>query len=217
MTKAPAHPEIGRRITEAMDALSLKLKDVAPVFGKTLQAVHNWKMGKNLPSPPEYLQLADLLKVNVVWLTTGMGPREPDALRDAVVIVKPRGRLVPRLTVEDVENKRFQMFPADRESVLTHFPCGPRSFEFPILDQSNSPDFMIGDTVIIDPDQLAAPGDMVLALVDGKSVFRKFIDKGGSQVELRPLNPDWGSATVALGEGSEIVGTMSEHAKPRRN
>lgn len=217
MSKAPPqHPDIGQRITEAMKAQGLKLKDVAKEFGKTAQAVHNWKMGINLPKHPQFVQLAELLKVNVVWLTTGKGPREPDALSDAVVIVKPRGRLVPRLTVEDVENKRFQRFPEDAETVLTHFPCGVRSFEFPINDQSNAPEFLIGDAVIIDPDLRPAPGDMVLALVDSKSVFRKFVEKSGSEVELRPLNADWGTATVDLASGAELIGTMSEHAKPRR-
>ena len=216
MAKEIAHPDIGRRIETLRKERGLTLRELAAPFGKTPQTAANWKDGRNLPSPPEYLQLAEMLGVNVVWLTSGKGAREPEALRDAVVIQKPRGRLVPRLALKDVEDKRTSITSQDHAKVLTHFECGPKSFEFLIEDASNAPDFTIGDSIIIDPDQSHVPGDMVLALVGTQAVFRKLVSKGGNKVELRPLNGDWSPEIVELGRDAEIVGTMSEHARPRR-
>ena len=218
MKKDHPHPEIGRRIADAMKDRGLSLKELAEPFGKTAQTAHNWKDGKHLPNPPEFLQLAELLKVNVVWLTTGKGPKDPEGLRDAIVIQNARGRLVPRLSLEDVSRRPFRLADHEHgEKVLTHFACGPLAFEIKVTDTSNAPEYLVGDSVIVDPDLRPEPGDMVLALVGTRAVFRKMVSRGGDAVELRPLNPDWHPDTIEIGKSGEIIGTMSEHAKPRRN
>lgn len=47
---------------------------------------------------------------------------------------------------------------------------------------------LAGDTLIVDPNFPPAPGDIVVALVDGEATVKRYY-RHGSLVELRPANP----------------------------
>lgn len=127
-----------------------------------------------------------------------------------------RGRLVPKIALSELS----QFDPRDVRSVnisldqvLSHFPCSQHSFQITVSDNSNADQFSVGDSVIIDPDKKPTPGSMVLAIVDGTPLFRRYRPRGEA-VELVPLNPDWETTTAKLdGVGDRLLGTMTEHAR----
>ncbi len=69
-----------------------------------------------------------------------------------------------------------------------------------------------GDTVIIDPDRKASPGNMVLARDGKRAMIRKMrvvieeADGVGARVALVPLNPDFPTKEVA---DTAVVGVMA--------
>lgn len=187
-----------------------------PVLAKHLkvsaQTVSEWERDKYLPTADKLVTIARLTNVKVDWLLTGQNG-------STVGRGGTSGRLVPVIPFDDLSS----FIPSDesaantlREKVFTHFPCGNKSFAISIRDNSNSPRFESGDSVIIDPDAEPRPGDMVLAIVDGEPVFRRFRPRG-KKVELSPLNSDWDVLHATLdGRSGRLMGTMVEHATARR-
>lgn len=100
------------------------------------------------------------------------------------------------------------------KSVRSHFDCTALSFASIVEDDANAPDIKRGDSVIVDPDQVPAPGDYVVAKVKGAPVLRRFQPRDGS-VHLSASNPDYPSYTVTDWLDS-YVGTITETARPRR-
>ena len=106
------------------------------------------------------------------------------------------------------------------QSIPTRYPCGPNSFAIEVPDKSNSPEYMPGDTVVIDPDETPAPGDMVLAVVGipPVAVFRQYFVVSGSPkgTGLQALNAQWESFTLYGPEDGRVIGVMTEYMRPRR-
>lgn len=143
------------------------------------------------------------------WMDT---PHEGASVTASPLFESKRVRLV------SLEELRKGSEPSGRESVTTDQSVGPRGFAFRVEDGSMSPDFSIGDLVIVDPDLRPRPGDMVIARIrtqdETLAVFRKFRARPGG-CELVPSNDDF--AVHAGGPDEiEIVGTMIEHRRYRR-
>lgn len=99
---------------------------------------------------------------------------------------------------------------------------GPNAFALRIKGDSNSPDFLEGDIVIIDPSVTPVPGDMVVAKNGGEeATFKKYRPRGrdelGNEVfELVPLNDDYPTLRSDRDGPMRIIGTMVEHRRFRR-
>lgn len=106
------------------------------------------------------------------------------------------------------------------EWLVTDLSIAPTSFSFLIWDSSMSPDFKIGDKIIIDPTLKAEAGDFVLAKDERYGlIFRKYRARGISDAgleifELYPLNEDFENFHSSSGTVS-IIGVMVEHRKYR--
>ena len=202
----------GTRLREARKRAKLSGPAVAKHLGVSAQTVSFWDRDVNFPEVAKLIEISELIGIKVDWLLTGKdGPSEGLA---GVV-----GRIVPKVTAQELANftpTAEQIANISRGRVLTHFPCGPKSFQITLWDRSNSPAFDQGDSVVIDPDVRPEPGDMVLAVVDGAALFRRYRPRG-EQVELAPLNPDWNTVTCKLEGKARLLGTMSEHSRQRRS
>lgn len=106
------------------------------------------------------------------------------------------------------------------EWLITEAIISAQSFSFEVNDLSMSPDFQIGDKIILDPTLQAEAGDFVLATSNGQDIFfRKYRARGivdGKKVfELYPLNEDF---EIFHSSHSELktLGVMVEHRKYRR-
>lgn len=201
----------GSRLRDARKRAKLSGPKVAKHLGVSAQTVSFWERDVNFPEVAKLIEISVLIGVKVDWLLTGKdGPSEGLA---GVV-----GRIVPKITAQDLADfdpMSEQIANIGRGRVLTHFPCGPKSFQITLWDRSNAPAYDQGDSVIIDPELPPTPGDMVLALVEGNPLFRRYRERG-AELELAPLNPDWNTVTCTIGSTARLLGTMSEHSRPRR-
>ena len=106
----------------------------------------------------------------------------------------------------------------DRPHIVnTMFPCSMTGgFALEIFDRRNATDYEIGDIVVLDAEVEPVPGDMVLAAVEKRPVFAKYLPRG-QHIVLKPLNPDWGDEVIGPGhlEG-RVVAVMTERTHRRR-
>lgn len=176
--------------------------DVSP------QTVSEWERNKYYPEADKLVLLASNVGSNVNWLLGGTDGPVPG-------LASAEGRLVSKIPFDELGGfDPFHPPKVEREKVFTHFPCGKHSFQFTINDRSNAEDYVPGDSVIIDPELPPTPGDMVLMIVGGAPLFRRYRPRGGA-VELVPLNSDWEVLSVE-GGGARMLGTMTERAQRRR-
>jgi SOS-response transcriptional repressor LexA len=216
---------LAKRISQARDLADLTLKEIGDHFGISPQAVQQWENEEDptTPKPERLSRFAGLTGVRLDWLMTGVGePQGRDSTQTSVIAVlqAERGRRVPKITAQAAASEEPINRETPGESVITHFPCGPNSFAMDIADKSNAPEFLPGDTVVIDPDEQPSPGDMVLAAVGSpaKAVFRQYAVLSGSPsgVGLSALNDKWESFRLFGADDCRVIGVMTEHAKPRR-
>lgn len=204
-------PGFGKRLRSARRQAKLAGPYVAKQLGVSPQTVSQWEREQHYPNADRLADLARVIGVKVDWLLTGQdGPSQ--GLVDVV------GRLVPKIQAGELASyDPISSIPTvGRPRVLSHFPCGLHSFQSTLWDRSNVPVFEAGDSVIIDPDLEPQPGDMVMAVVGGAALFRRFRVRDGV-VELVPLNSDWPTTACVFGEnGARLLGTMTEHSRQRR-
>ena len=105
------------------------------------------------------------------------------------------------------------------EWLITEAIISAQSFSFEINDLSMSPDFQIGDKIILDPTLQAEAGDFVLATSNGQDIFSESTVRVASLMEksfeLYPLNEDF---EIFHSSHSDLktLGVMVEHRKYRR-
>lgn len=198
----------GKRLRRARKDARLTGPELAKRLDVSAQTVSEWERGLYLPAADRLAAIARLVGVKVDWLLTGQDGPILGALSGT-------GRLVPKVAAQELpgyDPRDNRLTTIAREQVLSHFPCGPHAFQITIGDNANSDTFSVGDSVIIDPDRKPVPGSMVLAVVDGAPLFRRYRPRGSS-VELVPLNADWETTTATLENGNRLLGTMTEHAR----
>lgn len=74
---------VGERITDLRKNENLSQQQLASAVGVSRQAVSKWENGHALPDSMKMILLAEVLKTDVEYLTTG---RKHDAIRPPVVI-----------------------------------------------------------------------------------------------------------------------------------
>lgn len=207
---------IGDRIRRLREAKRLKLREVGMACGVSPQAVSNYEQGFSVPSTARISALAALFDVSERYLLTGITSFDDGKQMQPA---QPGGRVVPVYTAADAI---LAIYSKPLGQVTTHFPCGPRSYVVAIWDDSNAPQFDVGDQIVLDPDLAPAPGDMVLAAL-GKNpalpIFGRYVRRlhTTGQIEtIEHLNELWGSHALADASVGRVVAVMTEHARPRR-
>ena len=217
----------GERVKMARDLRDWTLDEVGKRLGVALgkefspQRVGNWENSGKVPSLEIVGHLATILGVNHLWLAWGLGSIENEDGTFQSELVAERGRAVPLLESPNTVLERPQNV-AEAAKVYTFFDCGPESYALRIKDVSNAPEFSIGDIIVIDPQEPHERGDMVLAVMGPnlEPVFRRYAVRsnpdGTKYTELQPLNPAWEADFIRSENDGRIIGTMTEHTKPRR-
>lgn len=202
----------GVRLRRARKAQNMSGPALGKLLGVSPQTVSEWERDKYFPKTELLKPIASHVRVRVDWLLGGSdGPPEHSLNAKA-------GRLIPKLPLAAIASVNLQRLTGtgmELEYVYTHFDCGERSFQFTIADSSNRPTFEPGDSVVIDPDRPIQPGDMVLAVVDGVPVFRRYRPRGDT-VELIPINSDWEPLSLTPGGNGRVLGALSEHSRQAR-
>lgn len=98
---------------------------------------------------------------------------------------------------------------APKGSIRSYREAHPRAFEMLILNDSTAPDYLPGDTVVIDPDQGWENGATCAVQIDVGVSLKVFHDHG-SEVIVEPVNGK-GPSFVAKKSGkldSRVVGKV---------
>lgn len=105
-----------------------------------------------------------------------------------------------------------------RDTEVVAAPSSINSFALKIEDDANSPEFGVGEMIVIDPHKFPRPGRMALAVdADGAAVFRRFVDlglgiNGQQEFELHPLNEVY-PIRYSARETLRIVGGLAQHRR----
>lgn len=205
----------GARLRTLRKGLRLTLEELGTRIGVSNQAVQKWESGKAFPQAERLQPLADALQTSVAYLLTGAATvrtLEPGSTS----VRSPGGRVVAQLTPEQAISKRAVSTSVPRYQ--TRYDCSEMAFQIPVWTTANTPDFRIDDAVVIDPNVTPVPGDMVLAAVGTprEPFFAQYRQRPEGGIELRPLNGAWSPRFIVTADDGEIIGTMTEHARPRR-
>lgn len=189
-----------KRLDHALDLYGVPPKGkgrqvtLGKMFGVSQKAANKWLEGISLPDTMRIAVIADLLKVNVEWLTYGTGPinSEPLPGKDG-----SRWRRVPLITWEQAG--RFEKFNLNTAEQWTwsDVESGPRTYALVVKDDSMQPRYEPGATLIIDYDH--APKHRSIVIFRWKktgdvSCAQLLID--GPNRYLKPHNPDYDTLMV---------------------
>jgi HTH-type transcriptional regulator, cell division transcriptional repressor len=215
-----ASDTLGSRLRIARKAAQLTLADIARHFEHSEAAIQQWERDKTVPSPEKIIRYTQLTGSDLLWVMTGTGQGENEALKRAAEVSERRSRTIPQVSLQQAASGAAKGKVASNQTTIAHFACSAASFCITIPDNSNAPRFEPGDCVVIDPEVLPIPGDMVLGLVgpDQLPAFRKYrLEAGvpGKIIVLDPLNTDWSRETDPPSK-IKLLGVMTEHTKPRR-
>ena len=210
----PHSKEFGARLRKARLDARLTLAQVAAACGdKTPQAVSKWERGSGSPNPHDLYAISQLTGADLGWLISGHTQSLSDATQASGDSAQ-RGRVVPSVEWADIAG-HIKGTHVPRAVARSHFPCGPRSFQSIVEDRSNEPLVRLGDSVIIDPDKAPTPGSLVLVLINGQALLRRYRPRE-DHIELAPSNSDWPSLTMTTPSSEWLIGTVSEisHLQP---
>lgn len=186
--------------------------------GVSHAAISQWENDTTKPNAENLLDLSIILNCEFSWLLRGYPQNKelsvsPYSPIDEIRLPIYEWRLLDKLK----ECNTTRTVEQTGEYVMTDFKMSKNAFGLKIKDDSMSPEFQIGDIIIIDPDVLPEAGEFVVAKYGEKFIFRKFkLDNDElKDFILIPLNNDYGklhSAHIEL----HIIGTMVEHRIYRR-
>lgn len=84
----------------------------------------------------------------------------------------------------DLKNTKFE------NHLIVHDTVGPTSFALQLIDTTLSPKFPAGTILVFDPDVRPKNLDFVLAHLSNQEITFKQLLVDGSDIYLKPLNPD---------------------------
>lgn len=186
-----------KRLNHALDLFGVPPKgkgrqvQVGKLFGVSQKAASKWLEGLSLPDTMRIAVIAEKLKVNVEWLTYGSGPINVEPLPG---MGDSRWKRIPMITwgqagkLGNFDTKNAEQW------TWTDVECGPRTFALVIHDDSMSPRYEPGSTVIFDPDHEPQNRSIVVFRwkETGEVGCAQLLIEGPKQC-LKPHNPSFPS------------------------
>jgi SOS-response transcriptional repressor LexA len=166
------------------------------------QAVGQWYGDKTKPRMQSLVAFAELVKVDLSWLQTGVG-KGPGQL-------PTEGRILPMISSQQARAVPID-YTWDRRA-HSYYPCSDKAFVVDLADNRNAPAYEPGYRIVIDPQRKPSPGMMVLALIGENPIFGQYVMRAGRRVEIRALNDNWAPEPLDERRGDRIIGTMTEYA-----
>lgn len=83
---------ISDRLIEARNLRGLTQDELANLVGVNVRTISAWEKGENFPQDRHLQNLANILRVSITWLRTGLGPmqsREDDTMQMTGTAVEP--------------------------------------------------------------------------------------------------------------------------------
>lgn len=141
-------------------------------------------------------QYAQILKLNVSWLLTGIGPKSNVHVRNIALIEWAEIAVFPQGI--DFETKQW---------TLSDIDLSPFSFALTIDNDAMEPRYPEGTIIIVDTKQKPKNKDFALIILKEKKtpLFKQLILADGD-LYAKSLNPDY--KPIRLGKSAEIVGKI---------
>lgn len=208
------------RLKEAMKIRNIKQVDLVEKTGLDKTLINKYLAGISRARQQKLTLLADTLNVNEVWLIGYDVPMDRDltigttlADRSAVVFVYgsiPAG--VPMECIEDI---------IDTEEISADMLKGAKQyFGLKVKGDSMEPDYLDGDTLILEKVDDCENGDDCVVMVNDDDGTFKRVFKNENGIILQPLNPAY-SPLVYTNEQIEnlpvkVIGIVEEIRRKKR-
>lgn len=210
--------KIGERILEQRQLKGLTRKALASLTDDIKPSrINNWERGIRTPGPVEIKQLSEVLEVSPGYLMCLTD------IKNEKQEYSWLGALIPFL--DHFQASEFQNYIHDnaKTDIDTLVPlCHSLSqhihdsaFAIQILDDSMSPELLINDIVIIDPEQSHKPGNLVLAcrLNAQEILVRRYkqisVDISNPEFELIANNSNWANIKLPSLSKFKILGVVT--------
>lgn len=218
----PIKEEIGKRILAERKARNLTRKALAELTdGLNQSRINNWERGYRTPGPEEIKQLAKALDVSAAYLMcladdkNSHKSKEIPGVSAVIPVLKGKHILDTVKTINSIKlsssDERFS-FIASNEIYTGQL--SKYSFAFKIQDESMKPILLPDDLVVIDPDVMVNPGDMVLALKKDSDLvvvrmFRQLTESDNMvDFELLSENENWPDIKSSQSKNYSLIGTV---------
>lgn len=206
--------KIGSRIKAARKEAGLTVREVCEKSGSLKQArISNWEQGTRSPGPSEALLLARILGVSAAYLLCLTDQKDVSDKAENMITLVPLYSAEQVLSIQDINHYEVldaQQIPVEKD-VSAHL--SEHAFAYKIEDNSMSPEYVPGDSVIIDPSKAPSPSQVALLVSDGRVMVRRIRDKGKEGIDFVPLNQDWPVVTLSNINEAKLLGLVIEHRR----
>ena len=201
---------LGQRIRALRRSKNLTQAQLAKIAGVSSPAVTEWEKDSYLPKANSLEAMANEFKVTTEYILTGKGEPAFDQQK-SIVPVTPR--MAPVLSwVQAGEFTNIQAINLSQVEEWLPLPdeC-TNCFYLKVQGVSNSPEFLEGDYILVDPDVYYGDmqsGDMVVVRKFDDATFKKLVIETDGSKYLQALNPDFKPNIIALDEHCNFVGQV---------
>ncbi|WOE40669.1 LexA family protein [Acinetobacter chinensis] len=220
---------LSERLKYAMEVLppkKIKGVELARAVGVKPPSVSDWLSGKSKNMDgPNLIRAAQFLKVNSKWLATGVGKPTDEETKSEFVNVSFENVPFIKIPVLDyVQAGVFGTVAYDGinpigETYTTYIGTHPSEvFSLTIQGMSMAPDFLPGDSIVVDASLTPQPGSFVVAQNGSyEATFKKYRvigydEYGREEFELVPLNPDY-PVLSSREHKISVIGVMVRHVR----
>lgn len=193
-----------QRLRQAIFMKGIRQAEIAERSGIDKSKISKYVAGKNMPGGDTLVKLAAALGVDAAWLsgeTPDIDPyellKETDGFREIPVV----GRVAAGAPIFAIENQVDSLMVRDNRSGL---------FGLRIVGDSMAPRIMDGDLVVVQQQDDAKDGDIIIALIDDEATC-KVIKKSAWGVSLVPFNSSYAPFVYTEREAEErmhIIGKV---------
>lgn len=193
-----------QRLRQTMFFKGIRQKDISDRTGISDSKISSYVTGRYKPNAETLAKIANALGVDAAWLA-GEGPdAEPEeftrgerGFREIPIV----GRVAAGAPIFAIENQVDSLMVRDNRSGL---------FGLRIVGDSMAPRIMDGDLVVVQQQDDAKDGDIIIAMIDDEATC-KVIKKSAWGVSLVPFNSSYAPFVYTEREAEErmhIVGKV---------
>lgn len=199
----------GERVRTRRKELKIPQEVLAKKVGISQTTISDIERGRNNGST-ETAALASALGVNALWLAEEKGPKLVIDGVDPGPNIKGEYPLISWIQAGDWMETIDNFNPGDAENYYAcPRKCGPRTFVLRVRGPSMETKYLDGDLIYVDPDvQYHHNSNVIVKIDDANEATFKNLVISGSEMWLRPLNPNWPEKIIPLNEHSRIVGVV---------
>lgn len=203
---------IGQRIRALRRSKKLTQVQLAKIAGVSSPAVTEWEKDSYLPKAASLEAMAGKFGVTTEYILTGKG--DPEVMqKDHSNVIPVSPRMAPVLSWVQAGNFT-NVESVDMTQVEEWLPLPDECtncFYLKVQGISNSPDFIEGDYILVDPDVYYADvlsGDMIVVRKFEDATFKKLVIETDGAKYLQALNPEFKPNIIPLDEECHFVGQV---------